>query len=100
MIDAHQQLLDQVAQAFATLPTETKDLNAYLCQQLDTRLKYAENSQQGSFFCVLTALNSISSQAVTDGPRWLASLLQLSLLDASYQDHLHAALNLANRQVA
>lgn len=100
LIDAHQQLLDQVAQAFVTLPTETKDLNAYLCQQLDTRLKYAENSQQGSFFCVLTALNSMNSQALTDGPRWLASLLQLSLLDASYQDHLHAALNLANRQVA
>lgn len=100
LVDAHQQLLDQVPLAFASLPNDTNDLNAYLCQRLDTALKYAENSQQGSFLCVMTALASVNAQAVTDPVRWIASLLQLSLLDASYQDHLHAALNGTIGQVA
>ena len=100
LVDAHQQLLDQVPLAFATLPSDTTDLNAYLCQRLDAALKYAENSQQGSFLCVMTALASVNAQAATDPVRWIASLLQLSLLDASYQDHLHAALNGTIGQVA
>lgn len=93
LVDAHQQLLNQVKQTFATVPNTTQDLNAYLCQQLDAPLKYANDSQQGSFLCVLTALNSMGADALADAPRWLASLLQLSLLDASYQDHLHHALH-------
>lgn len=100
LIDAHQQLLNQVKQAFAKVPTETPDLNAYLCQQLDAALKYANDSQQGSFFCVLKALNSMSADALNDSPRWLASLLQLSLLDASYQDHLYSALHATVGEVA
>ena len=100
LIDAHQQLLEQVPQAFAQLPSNTPDLNAYLCQRLDAALKYAQNSQQGAFLCVLNALNGINSQAVNDAPSWLATLLQLSLLDASYQDHLHSALNSTVSQVA
>lgn len=79
-------LLEAIPQTFNEITPNTPDLQVYLSEKLDKLYNEANDSVFSSFTQILDSLKKLPENTTTE--KILATLLQLSLIQMRYQDHL------------
>lgn len=79
-------LLEAIPQTFNEITPNTPDLQVYLSEKLDKLYNEANDSVFSSFTQILDSLKKLPENTTTE--KILVTLLQLSLIQMRYQDHL------------